>query len=314
MPRLTAASFRSHRRRGLTLPEILIALVVMGIIGAALVRVFAKQQQVYRDLSLTALAKRELRLGATVLPSELRSISTAGGDIVSMAENQVEMQAYIGTAVICEMSGAATIYVPPENLAYHQLTSFVVEPQAGDLVFAFDDGTKTGAEDDTWAQATISSTSKPTSHCNGAPYTDATLDAPGSKPRYMFTVSPDFPATVKVGSVVRFARPVKYRIYQEASGNWYLGMDEFTGGSWQGNVALAGPFRPFISGDANPSGLQFRYYDINGTRITDMTKTGDVTRIDVFLRTNRGPSAITERGGAALQDSVVMRVAIRNFQ
>jgi hypothetical protein len=36
--------------------------------------------------------------------------------------------------------------------------------------------------------------------------------------------------------------------------------------------------------------------------------------MDVFLRTNVGKSAITERKGADLQDSVLMRVALRNFK
>lgn len=314
MPRLTAGLIASRRRRGLTLPEILIALVVMGIVGTALVRVFAKQQQVYRDLSLTALAKRELRLGAAVLPSELRSISTAGGDILSMSEQQVEMQAYIGTAVICDLPSTGTFYVPPTDLAHHVLTSFVVPPDNGDLVFVFDDGMDTGAHDDSWAASTIATHTTSTSHCPGDPFTDPVADAPGTKPRPAFTLTSSLPSTVQVGAVVRFARPVRYKIYQEASGNWYLGMQEFKGGSWGTNVPLAGPYRPFVSGDGNPSGLQFRFYDINGARITNMANTNDVTRIDVFLRTNLGPSAITERAGVALQDSVVMRVAIRNFQ
>jgi hypothetical protein len=45
-----------------------------------------------------------------------------------------------------------------------------------------------------------------------------------------------------------------------------------------------------------------------------MALTKTVSRVDVFLRTNAGIAAIKERNGNALRDSVLMRVAIRNFK
>ena len=77
---------------------------------------------------------------------------------------------------------------------------------------------------------------------------------------------------------------------------------------------MAGPFRAFASGDSSGSGLQFRFYDSLGVRITNMANQEDVARVDVLMRTHAGTSAITERQGANLRDSVLMRVAIRNFK
>jgi hypothetical protein len=105
---------------------------------------------------------------------------------------------------------------------------------------------------------------------------------------------------------------VRYEIYQETSGNWYLGMQQFLSGSWGAMSPLAGPFRPYVAGDPSPSGLQFRYFDTLGVRITDYSQVTRVGRIDMYLRTNAGTAAVTERKGAALADSVVMRIAIRN--
>ena len=122
------------------------------------------------------------------------------------------------------------------------------------------------------------------------------------------------PATVTVGAVVRFTRPVSYHIYQETSGAWYLGIQEYLGGTWGNPAPLAGPYRAFASGDGSQSGLQFRFYDSLGVRITNMANRTQVARMDVFLRTLAGKSAISERKGADLQDSVVMRVALRNFK
>jgi hypothetical protein len=286
-------------------------MVLLGIVGTALTRVLTKQQQYYKDTSKSVAARRELRLGATVLPAELRSISSAGGDIMSMAENRIRMRAFIGTSIICART-ATSITVPPTNLARHTLTSFVSAPIAGDTVFLYDENTLKGSEDDAWRKFAITSASTNTAECPGAPYTDPALDAPAAKPRLTYVLNGAIPDSVKVGAVVRFSRPVRYRIYQVSSGRWYLGWQEHRSGAWQALEPLAGPYRPFVSGDGSESGLQFRFYDTLGVRIWDMSQTGKVGRVDVFLRTNAGTSAITERQGALLRDSVVMRVAIRN--
>lgn len=309
MPRLPA-------RRGLTLPELLVAFILLAIVGGALTRVMIKQQQFYKDARTTAAGKRELRLGATVLPSELRSISSSGGDIIEMNEGEVTMRAYTGTSVICAIDGGRDqIWIPPMNLARHTLTTYVSassKPQDGDTIFVFDEGPKTGSQDDTWQKRVIDGADYAASDCNGAPFTDPVLDA--TKKRIRYHLDAALPATVTIGAVVRFTRPVAYRIYQETSGNWYLGIQEYIGGSWGAASPLAGPYRAFASGDGSQSGLQFRFYDSLGVRITNMANRTDVARMDIFLRTNGGRSAITERKGVDLQDSVLMRVALRNFK
>ena len=316
MPRLIRRSRPLPRRArragtgGYTLVEMLVAMILLAIIGGAMTRVLVKQQQSYRDSSRSSAARRELRLGAEVLPAEIRSISTAGGDIVSMSEQSIEMRAAIGTGIICAR-GAMTFTIPPTNLAKQTLTMFGSTPVVGDTVFAYDDGLLKGSEDDSWQPLKIIDYTTSSTACPGAPFTDPALDPPASKPRLVYSVSPNINDSVHVGAAVRFTRHVRYKIYQEASGNWYLGIQEYKNG-WQTTQPLAGPFRSFSSGDANPSGLQFRYFDTLGVRINNYGLTTQVGRIDVYLRTNAGTAAVTERQGAALADSMVMRVAIRN--
>jgi type II secretory pathway pseudopilin PulG len=303
-------------RRGLTLPELLVAFILLAIVGGGLTRVMIKQQQFYKDARATARSKRELRLGATVLPSELRSISSSGGDIIEMNEGEVTMRAYTGTSVICAISGGRDdIWIPPTNLAKHTLTTYIsstARPTDGDTIFIFDEGPGIGSQDDSWLQRTITGADYAASDCTGAPFTDPVLDATKKRIRYHLDVA--LPATVTAGAVVRFTRPVTYSIYQETSGAWYLGITEYLNGSWGNPAPLAGPYRAFASGDGSQSGLQFRFYDSLGVRITNMANRTQVARMDVFLRTNVGKSAITERKGADLQDSVLMRVALRNFK
>jgi hypothetical protein len=313
MPRLTPVL---KSRRGLTLPELLVAFLLLAIVGGGLTRVMIKQQQFYKDARAPARSKRELRLGATVLPFELRSVSSSGGDILSMTEGELTMRAYTGTSVICAISGGRDdIWIPPTNLAKHTLTTYISssnKPQNGDTIFIFNEGPKIGSQDDTWLQRVITGADYAASDCSGAPFTDPVLDATKKRTRYHLDLA--LPADVTVGAVVRFTRPVIYSIYQEASGSWYLGIKEYTNGAWGTTSPLAGPYRAFASGDGSQSGLQFRFYDSLGVRITNMMEGTRVARLDVYLRTNAGRSAITERKGVDLQDSVVMRVALRNFK
>lgn len=311
MPRLTRE--RSANRRGLTLPELLVAMLLLAIVGGGVTRVMIKQQQFYKDASKTAISKRELRLGASVMPAELRSISSSGGDILEMTESQIRMRAYIGSAVICAIN-ANDIWVVPRNLAKHTLTTYVTIPTDGDTVFIFNENTQRGAQDDQWLKRVIRGSDLSNSACTASPYTDPILDPPTTKGRRRFRLDAALPPEVQVGSVVRFTRPVRYRIYQETSGAWYLGLEENSGGSWGSPSPVAGPFRPFAGSDNPTSGLQFRYYDSLGVRVTNMANKKDVARVDLFLRTNAGASAITERKGNALQDSVLMRIALRNFK
>jgi prepilin-type N-terminal cleavage/methylation domain-containing protein len=301
------------RRRGLTLPELLIAIIMLAIVGGGLTRVMIKQQQFYKDASKTAESKRELRLGATVLPTELRSISSSGGDILTMSESEVKLRAYTGSSIICARNATDEIWLPPTNLARHTLTSWSTRPDVGDTVFVYNENILKGSEDDLWEMRTILAKDLSTTACPGAPYTDVALDPPATKKRYWYRLNAALPDSVKVGAVVRFTRPVRYRIYQETSGSWYLGIEEYASGSWGSPSPLAGPYKPFASGDNSGSGLQFRYYDSLGVRVTNMLNQKDVARIDVYMRTDAGAAAVTGRT-KTLQDSVLMRVAIRNFK
>jgi prepilin-type N-terminal cleavage/methylation domain-containing protein len=310
MPRLIPRA-----RRGLTLAELLVTMTLLAIVGTALTRVLMKQQQYYNDASRSADAKRELRLGATFLPFELRSVSSSGGDIMAMSESQIVMRAYTGTSIVCaRAAGGDRFWIPPSNLAKHTLTTFISPPEVGDTIFVFNENVKRGAEDDLWEQREITAIDNSASACTGAPYTDPVLDPVATKPRMRIHVDTPLPDEVLTGAVVRFTRPVRYRLYPEASGNWYLGIQQHSSGSWQATSPIAGPYRPFASGDSSESGLQFRYFDSLGVRLTNMSDTTRVSRVDVFLRTNAGVAKVTERQRNALRDSVIMRVGIRNYR
>ncbi|MGH7695571.1 MAG: PilW family protein [Gemmatimonadaceae bacterium] len=313
MPRLMHAGARQRARAGFSLVESLITIMILGIVGVALTRVMVKQQQSYKDTSNQANMQREIRLTSSMLPAELRSMSSSGADILGMGEDEVTFLANIGSGIICGKVGNTHIMLTPLNTANITTTNWYSQPVTGDTVFMYSDSLLKGAEDDVWERRDVANFTWNQTDCPGAPYTDPVLDA--GKWRYRVGVGGlGVPDSVRLGAVVRFARPVRYSIYQETSGKWYIGYQEYIGGAWTTKEPVGGPYRRFIAGDANPSGLQFRYYDSLGTRLTSTTQALDVARIDVFLRADGGLAAVTERRPRTLQDSVMMRIAVRNFK
>lgn len=304
---------RQRARAGFSIVEIIITIMILGIVGVALTRVMIKQQQSYKDTAKEASMQREIRLTSSMLPAELRSLSSAGADVIEMDEDKVTFLANIGSGIICEKQGNTHVVLPPLNTAGITTTNWYSQPVNGDTVFLYSDSLLKGAEDDVWERRDVSSVQQDLTRCPGAPYTDPSLDA--GKYRWKIGVGGlGTPDSVRVGAVVRFARPVRYSLYQAPSGKWYLGYQEYISGSWTQVEAVGGPYNRFMAGDVNPSGLQFRYYDSLGTRLTTIADRLRVSRIDVYLRTNAGVASVTERAPNTLQDSVMMRIAVRNFK
>jgi prepilin-type N-terminal cleavage/methylation domain-containing protein len=309
MPRLIR---RTPARAGFTLSEVLVVLIILGIVGTAILRVLVKQQQSYQDTSKQADMQREIRLTSSFLPSDLRSMSSAGEDVIQMEEHSVTFLANIGSAIICDKTSNTHVVVPPLNAANVTTTNWYTQPQVGDSVFIYDDSIDTGSIDDMWARRSIQSISTNAALCPGLPYTDPAAD--NGKLRWRFGIGGNVPDSARVGSVIRIARPMRYRIYQETSGKWYIGLEEYVSGSWSQIEAVGGPFNRFVPGDASKTGLQFRYFDSLGVRLTSVAQRTRVSRIDVYLRTDAGLASVTERRPNTVQDSVMMRIAVRNFK
>jgi prepilin-type N-terminal cleavage/methylation domain-containing protein len=306
------AGMRRRANAGFSLVEVLVTMLILGIVGTALARVMLKQQHAYRDTKQEAAMQREIRLTSSLLPSELRSTSSSGGDILEMDEDKVTFLANIGSSFVCDKISNTQVVLPPLNTAGITTTNWYTTPVNGDSIFIYDDSLSKGSEDDVWARHDVTGVVPNPAMCPGAPYTDPVLDV--GKNRWMINVGGTIPDSVKAGAVVRFGRPVRYSIYAAPSGKWYVGYQEYVNGSWTAIEAVGGPYNRFLSGDANPSGLQFRYFDSTGVRLTNVADRLSVSRVDVYLRANGGPAAAAERRPNLLQDSVMMRIAVRNFK
>lgn len=310
MPQLTPApSARRARgaRRGLTLVEMMIAITVLGIVGAALTSILTRQQRFYRDASETVVVRRELRRGASLLPTDLRAISTAGGDLLEATPTGFTMRATIGSGIVCD-KGTQWVDLVPMELSNHTLTSWYSTPQVNDTVFVFNEGPEDGAGDDSWSQHAL--TGVPvlsTSYCSGTPFV---LAADAGRPKIRLTVDGTVPSDVDIGAAVRITRPVRYTVYQPSgAGDWYLGYEEHDGTGWSAREPIAGPL---TGGDD----ARFRYYDTLGVARTPTTPAlrTSVARVDVRLQASGQSDLLRLRGGEPLQDSLSFRIGIRNFK
>ncbi len=311
-------------RRGLTLIEILIAMTLLALVGGMLVSVMLRQQRFQRALADVADTRGRMRDIATIIPTDLRGLSSPGGDLLSIGLNQLQFRAAIGSSVVCRYGGANVIELPPKVLSSgNVLTSWINPPQPGDVVFLYDEGTLDGNVDDTWSAFTITDTATAvnTAWCpvgGGAMLTRAADDA---QPRYRITLSAAPNQTrIGLGAPIRIAREVRYSLYAASDANWYVGYETCTPSGAPGvpgvcgnREVLAGPVEAATT-DTLTSGLYFLYYRQDGTRVTNIAQAAQIARLGIGLRT--APLSLKDAmkmGGSMIgRDSLRLTVGIRN--
>ncbi len=311
MPRVTPDRLTCRTARGgFTLVELMVALVLLAVIGGTLGTLLVSQYRIFNRTRGATQMQRDLRTGLGLLPMDLRGASRAGGDITQLTDTAIALRVTIGSSVVCSRPAVGVIALPPLNGARADLTQWHTQPQPGDIALIYDDSVGTGPEDDRWLPFIIQSITTTTGECTGAPFTDATLDPPSSKPRFRVTLDTDPPATVLPGMPVRFLRPTRYSLYLPGTDPdaWYLGYRELVQGTWTAIEPIAGPFeRP----RGNSSGIRFAYFDTLGSLMS--TPTADrVGRIDLSFRTRNLLRGAGSRDSLVLRDSVSVRVALRN--
>jgi prepilin-type N-terminal cleavage/methylation domain-containing protein len=316
----------SKRRSGFTLVELMIVVVLVSVIGTILTTLLMRQQRFHRAVSSVTDARARMRDIATILPTDIRSISSVGQDVLAMDVNSMQFRAFIGSAVLCRYGGAQIIELPPQNLASgNVLTAWIIPPVPNDIAFMYDDGLLGGNSDDSWGRYVISDTTSAVDAAwcpsNGTPaYTQA---ADNAKRRYRLTLTTAPVQTrVKVGAPIRFAREVRYSVYQASDNQWYVGYERCTPnvnpalpGACANREVLAGPVLP-ATNDTLTSGLFFVYYDQLGNRITNVAQANQIARISVGIRTTseslRRATATSPGVTLAGGDSLRFTIGIRN--
>lgn len=311
---------RDSRRPGMTLLELLISLVLVGLMGGLIIGFLLKQERFYAGANEIVLTRTQVNQAA-MMQSDLRSISAASGDIYAMTDTSIEFRSTFGSAYICGSNRASSqISVPPLTLSSKSvLTNWTQQPAVNDSLALYVDSTSSSSKDDTWSLHRISGGSVVISDaspgCLSSSKMMKTTDVSSTNPSYGFTLSPTQSATVSTGAAVRFFKRVHYSLYKASDNNWYLGyFDCRTSRTPVCNTIapIAGPLRPYVAGPPEQGGVLFTYYDSTGAVTTNKLA---VSRISVLLQ-GEGSRTIQLAGGSPVtfRDSLRIEVGLRNWR
>lgn len=292
-------------QRGFSLVELIVILALSTIVMGGLTSVLVRQQRFYRGTADLIETRSQIRQAAGIIPSDLRGVSTVGGDILSISDTSMVFWATIGQAVACvAIPGAYNISIPPLVLTNNNtLASFTMTPGAGDTVYVYHDGLTTAASDDSWVAYGI--TGPP--DISTAACADLTGNADLNTDRLRFPLAQPLGVNLSVGTPLRFVRRTRYSLYQATDGAWYLGYCSPTcDGAPQ---PIAGPFLP---GNGANAGVSFSYQDAAGA-VT--TVPANVAQVSIVVRGQT--KGVVDMGGyknTQVGDSLRFSVAIRNRQ
>jgi len=267
-------------RRGFTLVELLVVVVLGSVLVLSTYQVLATNTRVYAMNGARAQGQQTLRGGVDILSSELREISTPGGDLVSMNSSSLTIRAQRAFGMVCAVDYSTSPV---------KLTAFKIGPafQVGDSVWVFHDNDPEISSDDVWHSGTITAVDS-TVTCQGSPA--QVLSVP-----FVGTAAASSADSVRTGAPVRGFEIFTYGEYTVDGGS-YLGRKGSSDGSV---VPLIGPVQP-------ERGISFRYLDSSG-KPTNLV--GGVAQIEVAIRYL---SAMQNNQNEPVTDSLVVRVYPRN--
>lgn len=313
--RATRARCRRARRalrarRGSSLVELVVALLVAGVLAGVSFRLVDRTHRFARGMALLLEERAQLAAAISVVRGSLEEIAPLDGDLLTTSDSSVVFHGAVGHAVVCALS-AVSIDVPPLALASDAvLTAWSSAPQGGDELAVLDDGPLAGAQDDIWQRRTVAAVQPMPNACLTSPLLDSIADA--GKTGWRLVVSVPLPPTVRPGVPVHVMRRQRYALYRSGT-EWMLGWTEWSvaAGAWNIIQPLAGPLLPH-SPPGGPSGLALFWRDSLGL---SAAAPGPATPLSAML-TLRGPTrALVRVDGMRFGihlDSLGAFLAVRN--
>ena len=321
-------------RRGFTLVELLVAIVVLTIVLGGVYNLLLNTQRVTKAQAEQMDMQSNMRAGTLILPTELREIGydttylpVAGGlagsaatvqsDILAMGPTSLRFRAVRRSGVICAV-GANTVTVFGNWNA-----SGYRAPTANDDVTIFVDGSTTTGADDRWITRDLTGITTAGINC---PALGTIAAGPGTRLEMLSFAAaipggndPVTSAQITVGSPVRVNEIMEYSLYTDATdGKSYLGAQ---------SISTPGSSRQPVLGPLDPnSGFTLTYLDRDGNQIAcaapcnggfgsaDLQARRRVRaiRIGVVAVSDENVNRAGYSGNQQLRDSVVTLVSLRN--
>jgi prepilin-type N-terminal cleavage/methylation domain-containing protein len=289
-------------RRGFSLIELMIALVLLGIVSAAVYKIMVSDQRIFRAQTQRIDLQENIRAAATILPAEFRVLNARDGDILAIGPDSIKIRAMRLFAVACDtpiitVAGAITART---LIIRNSLTFGSRMLAANDSVLIYYEGAPGNRNDDGWLRGQVTLAPVAANCAGPEPIAQA-------RPGMLLTfdlaafVLPQQqkPGMIPMGTPVWGYEIDTYRVYQAADAKWYLGQRI-------GNGAL----QPLVGPLLGANGITLSYFDSTGT-VT--AATASIGQIEVRVRgLTAEPIRLTDGTQTNAVDSMVTRVALRN--
>jgi hypothetical protein len=278
----------------------IISLAVTGAVLGLAVHAAMGQLRFFDGVGQLSSLRSQLAQAALIPRALVWSASPGAGDIAVAQDTALELNAVIGSSVVCE-SADGWIIIPTPVSEGNTLSAFAESPQPDDRIVAlFDDSTGT-----TWINL----------HVAAAPASGAGC------PRYAttnaWTIVLGEQLLLPAGTLLRFLRPVRLSTYHASDGRWYLGARDWNALTHRFNTIqpVAGPVDP-PNAAAGVAGFRFEYFDSTGTALTEVVEPRAIAAIGIRAR-SRSASVVrmqgmTLDGAGRVADSSRVFFAIRN--
>jgi prepilin-type N-terminal cleavage/methylation domain-containing protein len=280
---MNATSSASPGRRGFTMIELLVVLVVGLVVLGSVVQMMTVQGRAYRKQREQVDVRETVRGAAALLSWELRHASVAGSPLAAMGANSFAVRSARGIGTICAKHATLARYGLWKTAGNIQAT---VDDTA--LVYQLGKGA--------WTRLKITAVGSPTAMGVSA------CAWPGARPpdlvvQFAVTTKTDT-SFIKIGVPFRNFRRVEYGQFQQDN-RWWLGRKVGAAGSYE---KLTGPLLP------GANGLAMTYYDTLGAVTINPAAVGSVA---FTIRTQSYKKATGVSDYVYQRDSVTTKVALR---
>jgi len=281
-------------RRGTTLVELIVAIVLLTLLGAAALRTMLALGRQSVAVVEHAAVQGGGRTGLVLLRTELQELGTdpVGADLLRVSRDSVTFRAPRGFGLSCAVSGTEVRILDAEPLPFSGLRAIT---PGRDSLLLFVEGDSATAADDHWIALPVLSVGG--SSCGGAQaIAIGTTDFTGSLPSgTLADVAPGEP--VRTFEVMRIAEYV-------SSGQRWLGLASVSAG--ETIQPVAGP----LAGD----GLTLEYLDAGGAATTDPMQVRSLRLTLVGASERRAARNWTGGPSAAVVETVSSRLFLRNIR
>jgi prepilin-type N-terminal cleavage/methylation domain-containing protein len=278
-------------RRGFTLVELLVAMILLAIVGGAIIRLLASSQRLSRRQSEQVLLQANVRSGALLIPSELRelSVSATGTDILSMAATDITYRALRTTGAACAVTAGSPGSVRLRRSLYFGYRTLAA---TRDSLLIFMDANPNLTTDDRWGSFAVT----------GAPTAGT---CPDGQPALVVPaiVHADSVAFMQIEAPVRSFEVMQLALFQQDSKYWL--------GARSVSADPTGVLQPVL-GPLRSDGLQLSYLAANGSATTVPAQ---VRSIEVMVRGLTQHTTSIGSGSTDLrlsQDTLLTRIRLRN--